>query len=145
VGYNWSAFVKARGLTWPIALVGVTVSTVTVGAAVPLMYSNGVIGLAYAFVIGEAVGLVIRGVVLARFFEGVSILSHLARAFAPTTIAAIPVLLLRASHHLDNSLGAAILMFSLYIATTVAATWALERPLVREAVGYMVRRSPQVA
>jgi O-antigen/teichoic acid export membrane protein len=144
VGYNWWAFVKARGLTWPIAAAGVAQSAVTAGAAVPLMYSHGVIGLAYAFAIGEVVGLLIRGVVMARFFEGVSILSHLARAFAPTAVAAIPVLVLRASHP-DHGLAAAILMFSLYAATTVAATWALEGPLVREAVGYMVRRGPQVA
>ena len=145
VGYNWAAFVKARGITWPIAVAGVLVSAVTIGAAVPLMYADGVIGLAYAFVIGEAVALTIRGVVMARFFQGLSILSHLARAFAPTAVAALPVLLVRATHHGEHSLPAAILVFLLYVATTVAATWALEGPLVREAIGYMVRRGHQVA
>src|SRR5205807_3998247 len=41
VGYNWAAFVKARGMTWPIAVSAVLVSATTIGAAIPLMESNG--------------------------------------------------------------------------------------------------------
>ena len=53
VGYNWAAFVKARGTTWPIAISAVLVTAVTLAAAIPLMYSHGLLGLGIAFVIGE--------------------------------------------------------------------------------------------
>jgi hypothetical protein len=36
-------------------------------------------------------------------------------------------------------------MLILYVLTTIAATAGLERPLLREAAGYMVGRRPQLA
>jgi O-antigen/teichoic acid export membrane protein len=145
VGYNWAAFVKARGMTWPIAISAVLVSAVTLAAAVPLMYSHGLVGLGIAFAIGELVGFAIRGIWITRFFTGVRIFRQLGRAFAPAVIAALPVLLIRAAVGSDRSLGIAIAMFALYVLTTIAATAVLERPLLREAAGYMVGKRPQLA
>jgi O-antigen/teichoic acid export membrane protein len=141
VGYNWFAFVKARGITWPVAVQAVAMTAVVIGAGIPLMYSHGLVGLAIAFAIGEAVGLILRGIVLARFFEGVGIFSQLLRAFAPTAIAIVPILALRALWGPEQSLAAALAMLALYVALTVLATFALERPLLVEAVGYLRRRS----
>ena len=141
VGYNWFAFVKARGITWPVAVQAVAMTAVVIGAGIPLMYSHGLVGLAVAFALGEALGLVLRGIVLARFFEGVGIFRQLLRAFAPTAIAAVPVLALRAVWGPEQSLAAALAMLALYAAVTVLATFALERPLLLEAVGYLRRRS----
>ena len=140
VGYNWSAFVKARGMTWPIAITGVVVAAVVMGAAIPLMYSDGLLGLGYAFAIGEAVTLVIRGFVMARFFNGIRMLSHLLRGFAPTLVAAPPVLVVRILAGREQTLLAAIAVFALYVALTGLATLAFERPLLREAVGYLLPR-----
>ena len=145
VGYNWAAFVKARGTTWPIAISAVLVTAVTLAAAIPLMYSHGLVGLGIAFVIGEVVGFAIRGIWIARFFTGVRILTQLARAFAPAAIAALPVLLIRAAAGSDHSPGIAIAMFVLYVLTAIAATAVLERPLLREAAGYMIGERPQLA
>jgi O-antigen/teichoic acid export membrane protein len=148
VGYNWAAFLKARGITWPIAIQAVTVTVVVLGAGIPLMYSDGILGLAYAFAIGEAVGLVTRGYLLSRFFNGVRILPHLLRAFAPTVVAAVPVLCLRAAIGPEHGGGAAIAVFAFYVALTVVATFAIERPLLAEAFGYISRRvrtAPAVA
>jgi O-antigen/teichoic acid export membrane protein len=145
VGYNWVAFVKARGTTWPIAVSAVLVSAVTIGAAVPLMYSHGLVGLGIAFAIGEVVGFVIRGIWVSRFFTGVKIVTQLVRAFAPTAIAVLPVLLIRATAGTERSLAAAIAMFVLYVLSTIAATAVLERGLLREATGYMIGRRPQIA
>jgi hypothetical protein len=77
---------------------------------------------------------------LARFFEGVGIFSQLLRAFAPTAIAAVPILALRALWGPEQSLAAALAMLALYVAVTVLATFALERPLLLEAIGYLRRR-----
>jgi O-antigen/teichoic acid export membrane protein len=144
VGYNWGAFVKARGTTWPLAVSAVVVNSVVVGSSVFLMARYGVTGLGLAFALGEAVGFVIRGVWLVRFFPGVRILSHLVRAFAPTIVAAVPIILLHQIVGEERTLPAAAAVFALYVVLTLAATTALERPLIREAIGYMLRRAHSI-
>jgi O-antigen/teichoic acid export membrane protein len=136
VGYNWTAFFRACGRTWPIAAVAVASVVVMVAVAVPLMFSIGLIGIGYAFAASEVVSLVMRAVLLARFFEGFRLQRHLIRAFQPTLVAAGPVLLWRALAGPEHSLLAAAAMFALYAILTVGATLALERPLIREARSY---------
>ena len=51
--------------------------------------------------------------------------------------AAGAVLLLRAATDLDRSASLALAELALYLAVTVAATWAFERPLLREVRGYL--------
>lgn len=145
VGYNWGAFVKARGKTWPIAASAVLTTSVTIAVGIPLMYSHGVVGLAWAFVAGETVGFTIRGIWLARFFAGARIVTQLLRGFAPVAIAAGLVLLGRRLLGSEQSLPAAIAVFSMYTAVSAASTWLLERPLLREALGYLARRRVQPA
>lgn len=144
VGYNWSAFVKARGTTWPLAVSAIVGAVVVVGAGIPLMYTHGLVGLAWAFVLGELAGFTVRGIWLSRFFTGVSILTQLVRAFTPTAVAAAPILALRALEGNENTLPAAAAVFALYVVATLIATLALERPLLREALGYMLRRRAQM-
>jgi O-antigen/teichoic acid export membrane protein len=145
VGYNWSAFVKARGTTWPMAVAALIGSGTMVALAIPLMYSNGLLGLGYAFALGEVVNLLIRCYFVARFFGGLQLLPQLLRAFAPALVAAAPVLALRAIVGREHSLVAAGAIFLLYAALTVTATVWFERPLVREAVGYMMSRRLELA
>jgi O-antigen/teichoic acid export membrane protein len=146
VGYNWSAFVQARGITWPVAVSGVVVCATVIAAGIPLMYSHGPLGLAYAFAIGECVSLAIRGVWLTRFFEGVSILTQLWRGLAPAALAAGFVLLERALLGADGTPAHAIAVLLMYLLVCVGATYLLERRLLREAVGYMLsRRDADVA
>lgn len=145
VGYNWFAFIKARGITWPLAVQTVVTSAVVLGAGIPLMRADGLVGLGIAFAVAEAVGLVMRGIVIARFFDGVRILPQLLRAFAPTLIAVVPVLALRALWGPEQSAAAALAVLALYVAVTVFATWALERPLLTEAIGYIRRRPRRAA
>jgi O-antigen/teichoic acid export membrane protein len=145
VGYNWSAFVRARGVTTPIAIAGVVVSLAVIAAGVPLMYADGLVGLGIAFALGEAVALLIRGYIMTRFFRGVRVLPHLLRGFAPTVVAAVPVLILRSLDGTERSAGVAIAVFAIYLLATIAATAMLEWPLLSEARGYLVRRRPQLA
>lgn len=142
VGYNWSAFVKSRGTTWPMAVTAVAVSAVVIASAIPLMYSDGVVGIGYAFALGTAVGLVLRSVVMVRFFSGVHPLRHLVRAFAPTMVAVVPVLAARAAFGPDPSLASGLGLLALYLAVTAAATALFERSLISEVLGYMRHRKP---
>jgi len=145
VGYNWTSFFKAQARTWPIAIAAVVTFIAVIAAAIPLMYSDHLVGLGYAFAVGEVVSLATRGILLARLFEGFRILRHLQRAFAPTVLAAGPVLAFRALNGPEHSLAAAIAVFASYVALTVLFTLALERPLLREAVGYLAPRRTQLA
>jgi O-antigen/teichoic acid export membrane protein len=139
VGYNWGAFVKARGTTWPIAVSAVLISACTIAAGIPLMQSDGLVGLGVAFVIGALVGFVVRGIWIARFFTGVGIVKQLTRAFTPTLMVSVPILAGRLLLGPEQSLGAALAVFVFYVAATAVATWLTERPLIREATGYMLR------
>jgi hypothetical protein len=59
-----------------------------------------------------------------------------ARAIAPTVPAVLAVLGVRALVG-DGSLAVAVAELALYVAVTVVATWAFERRLVREVLGYL--------
>jgi hypothetical protein len=65
---------------------------------------------------------------------------HIARALAPTIPAAAAVLLVRALEPVHRSLGVALGELALYVAVTALATWAFERALLREALGYLRSR-----
>jgi O-antigen/teichoic acid export membrane protein len=145
VAYNWSAFVKCRGQTWPVAVTSAVKATVVIAAVIPLMDAFGAVGIGYAFVIGATVALIQRAVIMVRFFEGIRLLPHLIRAFAPTAAAAAIVLGLRVAYGTEQTVVAAIVMFTLYVVATVGATILFERPLLSEAIGYFTRRRPQLA
>lgn len=140
VGYNWTAFLRARSDTRPIAVLGVVGVVAFIAPAVPLMYTVGLVGLGYAFAFSEIVQLFMRGRLLARLFQGFRPLSHLARAFAPTLVAALPVLLLRALVGAEPTLLAAAAVFAGYVVLTFISTGLIERALLREAVGYVLAR-----
>lgn len=140
VGYNWGAFFKARGRTWPMALGSLPTAIVTVAAGIPLMYGDGLTGLGLAFACGEVAGLISRGVLIARMFRGFRIQRQLGRAFAPVAIAALVILTLRAVVGQENTWAGTLAVLGLYALTTVAATLALERDLISEAWSYMIAR-----
>jgi O-antigen/teichoic acid export membrane protein len=145
VGYNWTAFVRARGDTRPIAWQAVVSVIAFLAAAVPLMYGLGVTGIGWAFASGIAVSMIMRMVLLHRMFRDVRLTRQLIRAFVPTVLATLPILAIRATWGSETDLPAAIGMFSLYVVLTVAATIAVERRLVREAWGYIAARARPVA
>jgi O-antigen/teichoic acid export membrane protein len=144
VAYNWTAFFRARGETRPIGVMGVVGVISMVGIAVPLLVADGLDGLALGMGIATAIALAGRVWYLSRLFPSFQILVHSARAIAPSVPAAGAVLALRAATDLDRSGALALAELALYAAVTIAATWALERPLLREVLGYL-RGAPRPA
>lgn len=140
VGYNWSTFVKARGETWPIAACTAIVGVATVGSAVPLMFSAHLLGIGYAFIIGQVVSLAVRAVLVARLFNGIRLLTHLLRSFLPTAVAAAAILGIRAAGAAEHTALEAVGLLAIYVAVTILATLVFERSLLAEALGYMLRR-----
>jgi O-antigen/teichoic acid export membrane protein len=145
IAFNWAAFHRARNVTRPMAI-SAWVNVATFAAApLPLMVTHGLDGYALGLGAAALIQLFVRGYFMARMFNGFSILWHTARAIAPSIPAAGAVLLLRAVTDWHRTAGIAAGELVLYLVITVAATWAFERVLLREALGYLRRDRAAVA
>jgi len=137
LGFNWHAFYRAEGRTWPIAIVAGAMAVVALCVTLPLIAAEGLGG----FVIGSAamvaVGLAGRAYYLSRLFPGFQMWRHMARAMAPTVPAALVVLGLRWIADMDRGVPLALSEVALYGLVTVLATLAFERPLLREVATYL--------
>ena len=128
LGFNWTAFFRAVGRTKPIAFVNGVVAVVFVAVALPLLVADGLQGLALGMAITTGVGLVLRFILLRRLLPEAPLVREGLRAMVPTALGAAAVLLI-ARHP------------ALYVAVVAAATWLLQGSLLREALGYLARRS----
>ena len=129
LGFNWTAFYRALDRTRPIAVVNTTMMVVFLAVALPLLVSRGLDGLAIGMAITTASGLVLRWFFIRRLFGGGALLVREAvRAAIPSGLGAGAVLVLAPS-------------LVLYVAVVAAATWLLQGSLLREALGYLARRS----
>ena len=140
VGFNWSAYFRARGETRPMAVAAVAALIAFLVAGLPLLFAFGLRGFAIGVAIQGLAHLAVRAYYLERLFDGFAFLRHTARAFAPTVPAAGAVLLVRLLETGDRTLAIALGELSLYVAVTAAATWWLESRLIREALGYLFTR-----
>jgi O-antigen/teichoic acid export membrane protein len=134
IGFNWDDYFRARSDTRPIAVAGAAAMVAVLGVGIPLLRLDGLTGLAIGIGAGAGVHLALRAFYLARLFAGFSFISHAARATAPTLPALTAVLLVR-------ELSAAAEL-GIYVVLVGLGTWLLERRLLREALGYLLRPRP---
>jgi O-antigen/teichoic acid export membrane protein len=140
IGFNWNAFYRAKGQTRPLATV-TAVAVVTLAIAiVPLIEWKGMVGFGYAIGLMAASTLTTRAYYLAKLFPGFNLARHAVRAIAPSVPAAAATLGLRALVDTERTPLLAAGELALYLSVTVAATFLLERELLREAVGYLRRK-----
>ncbi len=139
VGFNWTAYFRARGETRPMAVAGIAAMVAFLLTVIPLLIEFGLRGFAAAVALQGLAALVCRAYFLRRLFDGFRFLRHAGRAFLPTLPAAAVVLALRAVEPSERTLGMALGELGLYVAVTVAATWYFESRLLREALGYLTR------
>ena len=139
VGFNWNAYFMARGETRPVLVVTAAVFVVFVVVALPLLVSEGLDGLAIGMCVVTATLLAGRAYYLRRLFHGFSIVTHTARALAPSVPAVAVVLAARSLENGERTGTTAVAELVLYLAVTITATALLERALLREAVGYLRR------
>ncbi len=140
IGFNWDAYFRARGETRPIAVVAFTSMVAFLIAALPLLFIDGLRGYAIGVAAQTVVGVSMRAFFLRRLFAGFAILRHAARAIAPTLPAAAVILGLRVLESGERTGAIALGELVAYGLVTAAATWAFERELLREAVGYVRAR-----
>jgi O-antigen/teichoic acid export membrane protein len=144
IGFNWTAFARARGETRPLAVAAVVYMVVMIGAGVPLVLSEGLDGYAIALAGATAAVMVVRMVYLAKLFPAFRILTHVSRALLPTLPAGLLILGERAVVGGDIGSAGALGEAFVYVALVVAGTLVAERALLREAVGYL-RKAPDPA
>jgi len=140
VAFNWAAFHRALDRTRPIAVatwIGLASYAVVV---IPLLIAEGLAGYAIGIVVAGVVQLFVRGWFMHRLLRSFDVVRHTLRAALPTLPAAGAVLLARIAEPWYRSLVLAIAELVLYAVVTAAATWVLEKGLLREAVGYLRRR-----
>ncbi|MEA2295459.1 MAG: hypothetical protein QOE86_3098 [Solirubrobacteraceae bacterium] len=137
VGFNWSAFFRARGETRPLATQALVTTAVFLAVTVPLTLAGGLNGLSIGMVAMVGASLAMRAFYVMRLFAGFSPLRHALRGLGPTVPAAAAVLLVRLAGGLGDSLAGALAELVLFVAVFAVATGVLERPLLREAAGYL--------
>ena len=140
IAFNWSAFFRARGETRPMGVVAVINVVVFVAVAIPLLILEGLSGFAIGMAVTTAVGLVQRTWYLTRLFPGFLIVQHSLRAMAPTVPAVLATLGVRALESGTRSGGDAAVELAVYLVFTAVATFAFERALIREVLGYVGHR-----
>ena len=140
IGFNWSAFYRARGNTRPIAIADSAAFVVVMAVGVPLLATNGLTGYAVGMVLATVTGIAARMVYLARLFPALQIAGHVLRAALPTIPAVGAVLLVRM---VDGSRTPvrALAEASLFIAVGAAASVLAERRLLVESLRYLRGRT----
>jgi O-antigen/teichoic acid export membrane protein len=141
IGFNWSAFARARGDTRVLALGAVLAMAATVSVGVPLLLSHGLTGFGFAMLGGTLASMAVRLVYLAKLFPARSIAVHVARSFLPTLPAAAMILAGRQLFGFDDTVTRFIVEAAVFVALVGVATWLTERQLLREAVGYLRQRA----
>jgi PST family polysaccharide transporter len=141
IGFNWDDYFMARSETGPIAVVNVAAAIATLGVGIPLMFTYGLTGFAIGLAAGTSVDLALRAWYLSKLFAGFALVRHAVRAILPTVPAAGAVLLMRAAENGNRTAAMAAAELVVYALVTVLATWVLEKPLLREAAGYLSSRS----
>jgi O-antigen/teichoic acid export membrane protein len=147
IGFNWTAFARAVGETRVLAVASVAMMAATLGVGVPLLIEHGLSGLAIGIGAGTVTSLVIRVVYLTRLFPALDMVRHVARAIAPTAVAAALVVVERLALGYDNpsSPARAVAELTAYLVVAAALTWRAEGTLLRESLGYLRRTRGPVA
>jgi O-antigen/teichoic acid export membrane protein len=144
IGFNWTAFYRARGETKPLAVAGVVGIVTFFAVILPLLLTRGLDGLALGIMLAEIVFMSMRMAYLRRLFPALGALRHMARAIIPVLPAVATVLLLRVAESGERGLGHAAVEAVAFTLVVGACTWTFERDLLREALGYL-RRAPATA
>ena len=132
MGFNWNAFYRALDRTRPIAVANVVMMVVFVAVAIPLLIAEGLDGLAIGMAATCGVGLVLRWWYVRGLFPGEPLVRTALVAGVPAVVGGAAVLAADAP---------VVAELALYLAVVAAVTAVLQGGLLREALGYLARRS----
>jgi O-antigen/teichoic acid export membrane protein len=142
IGFNWDDYFRARADTVPIAVASVAATITFLAVGLPLLFADGLRGLAIGIGAQALVHLVFRARYLGRLFEGFAFIPHAARAMLPTLPGVAVVLAARLLESGPRTAAMAAAELAAYLVITIIATWVLEGSLVRELLGYLFAPRP---
>jgi O-antigen/teichoic acid export membrane protein len=145
IGFNWTAFARARGETRILAIASVVALVAVLSVGVPLLLTMGLPGFAIGIGAGTVATLAIRMAYLVKLFPAARMVTHVGRAIGPTVPAAAVILLERAVLGTSDSVARLAVEAGGYVLLVAAGTWLTARPLLREAIGYVTGRRGTVA
>jgi lipopolysaccharide exporter len=140
IGFNWDAYFRARGETRPMAVAAVVAALTFLALGLPLLFLYDERGLAIGVGLQMLAHVTCRALFLRRVFHSFGFLPHAMRSILPTLPAAGGVLLMRLAETGPRGHADALAELAVYGVLIVAMTWVFERPLLREAVGYLRAR-----
>lgn len=146
IGFNWTAFFRARGDTRPIAIVSVFGAFSALAIAVPLLVTDGLTGLGVGLCIATTLTVSVRLWYLRRVFPRLPLLGHIARGIGPTVPAVATALVIRLLHPGSGTAAWVAVEAVAFALVAIGASYISQRKLLREAIGYLRRRTaPAVA
>lgn len=137
IGFNWNAYFQARGRTGPIAVAALAMLVATGLVAFPLLFSNGLGGLAVGIAAANAVVVVVRLAYVRSLFPLGPLFHNFARAVVPTAVGVGGVMAVRAFESGERAVGDALAEFGLFLALVLATTAWSQRGLIGEMIGYI--------
>jgi O-antigen/teichoic acid export membrane protein len=140
IAFNWAMFMRATNRTRPIFTLSVLELASFAVITLPAILIFGLAGYAGGGAVVAVIQLIARGVVLRPIFHGYRIGRQLVRSMIPPLPAAGIVLLSRLIPG-DRTLLRALAELAAYSVAVVLLTGLIERPLVRELVGYLRRQA----
>jgi O-antigen/teichoic acid export membrane protein len=140
IGFNWDAYFRARGDTKPMAIAAVVAAVTFCLVGIPLLFAYDERGLAVGVGVQMIAHVACRAYFLRKIFDSFSFLPHAMRAILPTLPSAAVVLLMRTIETGERTPAHAVIEIVVFGLLIVWMTWLMERPLLREVVGYVRRR-----
>jgi O-antigen/teichoic acid export membrane protein len=137
VAFNWTAFMRALGRTRPIAVAGVVQLVAVLAIAIPLLVSHGLTAFAAGNAVAIALAVGVRLLYLSRIFPLGRMLTELWRPVLPAGVAAGAILALRLAGPDGRGPLRVIAEVALFALLSAALSFAAERRLLREVVGYL--------
>jgi PST family polysaccharide transporter len=145
IGFNWTAFFRARGETRPVAVASAFGLVTALGIAVPLLVIDGLTGLGIGLCVATGLTVALRLWYLRRLFGDLPILGHISRGIGPTLPAVATVLVLRSVRSGSNGPVWVAVEAIAYAVIAIATTYLSQGELLRESFGYLRGRAPAVA
>jgi O-antigen/teichoic acid export membrane protein len=140
LGFNWTAFYRAVGISRPQAVYALAAALAFLAVPLPLLFISGINGFAWGMLAVMAAAWGTRAYYIKVLLPDVGLTSLAIRALVPTLAATGIVLLARLAED-GRSLGVAIAELVLFIATFAVVTWLRERALLLEILTYLRDRA----
>ena len=145
LGFNWTAFYRAVGISRPQAVYAAAAALAFLAVPLPLLFAEGIEGFAYGMFAVMAAAWGTRAWYIKRLLPDVRLTALALRASIPVLAASAAALLVRLTESGSRTAGVALAELALFALVLALVTWLLERPLLGEMAGYLKRRRGVVA